>query len=239
MSCLWTALLLTPSPSTTACPGDAHLRVRRRATLLLALGAGALMLCSVGVMMRRATRDAAGEPKATARRGASASKPIQLDKAALSFPEALLDAPSAATATTLTASSSHIAPPGVTVSGLDDAPSVLPAVFRAEQVVLGRPGRGARSSSPNVQLVPRGHAGAYVLQVLSFPTRAQAVAFETLLRQRGHGAFTVSVEVKERGLSHRVQIGPFRGELHAEAYRKRFEAREDMVAHVLRVDRDR
>jgi cell division septation protein DedD len=89
----------------------------------------------------------------------------------------------------------------------------------------------------------RAHAGSdgeYTLQVMSFDTAASADAFATTLRDKGHEAFVLTGEENGRARSYRVRIGPFPSKSQADAYRRGFDARENMNTIVIkRQEQDR
>lgn len=78
-----------------------------------------------------------------------------------------------------------------------------------------------------------GSAGQYQLQVSSFKTQAEADAFATALRRRGHKAYVEPANVKGRGLWYRVRIGPFKFRRSAVLYRQDFEAKERLVTFIV------
>ena len=71
--------------------------------------------------------------------------------------------------------------------------------------------------------VDEGKAGGYQLQASSFRNEAEATAFATALRQRGHRAYTEPAQVLGRGTWYRVRIGPFKTQREAASYRTDFE----------------
>jgi cell division septation protein DedD len=83
------------------------------------------------------------------------------------------------------------------------------------------------------QEAPAGKDGRYQIQVASFKGLQQAEHFVAQLRQRGHSAHRVAALVPNRGLWHRVRIGPFENNYEAQQYRKRFEKKERMAAFVV------
>lgn len=78
--------------------------------------------------------------------------------------------------------------------------------------------------------------GEFMLQVISYAARTQADAFASSLRSRGHEAFVEVSEVKGRGRTYRVRIGPFKSKPAADAYRRDFDDREHMNTIVVRRD---
>jgi cell division septation protein DedD len=82
--------------------------------------------------------------------------------------------------------------------------------------------RGAESAS----LAPAGSDGGFQLQVASFKDQNDADKLVEELRHRGHRAFRQAAYVPERGLWHRVRIGPFKSKLEAQKYKAEFERTE-------------
>lgn len=83
------------------------------------------------------------------------------------------------------------------------------------------------------QEAPAGGPGGYQLQVSSFKTQAEADAFSSALRRRGHKAYVEPADVKGRGRWFRVRVGPFKYRHSAVIYRQDFEAKERMVTFIV------
>jgi cell division septation protein DedD len=83
-------------------------------------------------------------------------------------------------------------------------------------------------------LAQAGERGIFTLQVSSFDTQDDAVAFMNMLRQRGHESFLVRADCGERGLIYRVRVGPFASQAEAERYRRKFERTERIPTFVVR-----
>jgi len=81
--------------------------------------------------------------------------------------------------------------------------------------------------------VDAGTAGGFQLQVSSFTSETEASAFAAALRRRGHHAYIEPAYVKNKGLWHRVRIGPFKYKRSAETYRQEFEAKERLVTFII------
>src|SRR5690606_32334645 len=64
------------------------------------------------------------------------------------------------------------------------------------------------------------------IQVASFRSPDDADGFVTELRKRGHRAYRQAAYVPERGLWHRVRIGPFKSRFEAQQYQQKLEAAE-------------
>jgi DedD protein len=75
-------------------------------------------------------------------------------------------------------------------------------------------------------MAPMGFEGGYEIQVASFREQKEADAFVDELRKRGHTAYRQAAHVPERGLWHRVRIGPFKAKLSAQQYQQKLEASE-------------
>lgn len=84
----------------------------------------------------------------------------------------------------------------------------------------------SRIADGDEQLAPPGQQGGYEIQVASFQDPADADAFVEQLRKRGHSAYRQAAYVPERGLWHRVRIGPFKYKYKAAAYQKKLDEGE-------------
>lgn len=89
------------------------------------------------------------------------------------------------------------------------------------------------SKVENAPLVMPGGEGEYQLQVASFKEQADADRFVEELLKRGHRAYRQSAYVADRGLWHRVRIGPFKSKLSAEKYKAEFDRKERMNAFLV------
>lgn len=94
------------------------------------------------------------------------------------------------------------------------------------------------ASAPADAPVDQGHAGGYQLQTSSFRKEADAAAFATALRQRGHRAYVEPAQVSGRGTFYRVRIGPFKTQKEAASYRSEFENREHLVPYLVEPPRE-
>jgi DedD protein len=92
---------------------------------------------------------------------------------------------------------------------------------------------GAAKTGDDSALAPPGSDGGYQIQVASFQRAEDADAFVQDLRKRGHSAFRQPAYVPERGLWHRVRIGPFKSKFAAEQYAKKFEKTERVAPFVV------
>jgi cell division septation protein DedD len=84
----------------------------------------------------------------------------------------------------------------------------------------------AAAAKTDAELAPEGSEGGFLLQVASFKEQAEADQTVEDLRKRGHRAFRQAAHVPDRGLWHRVRIGPFKTKLEAMKYKERFERTE-------------
>ena len=84
----------------------------------------------------------------------------------------------------------------------------------------------AAAAKTDGELAPEGSEGGFQLQVASFKEQTEADRTVEDLRKRGHRAFRQAAHVPERGLWHRVRIGPFKTKLEALKYKDRFERTE-------------
>ncbi len=78
-------------------------------------------------------------------------------------------------------------------------------------------------------LAPAGADGGYQLQVASFKDQNDADKLVEELRRRGHRAFRQASYVPDRGLWHRVRIGPFKTRYEAQRYKTEFERNERLA----------
>jgi cell division septation protein DedD len=85
---------------------------------------------------------------------------------------------------------------------------------------------GATRGGESATLAPPGSDGGFQLQVASFKDMHEADKLVEELRQRGHRAFRQAAYVPERGLWHRVRIGPFKSRFEAQKYKVEFERSE-------------
>jgi DedD protein len=94
------------------------------------------------------------------------------------------------------------------------------------------------ASTPSDAPVEEGRPGGYQLQTSSFRKEADATAFATALRQRGHRAYVEPAQVSGRGTFYRVRIGPFATQREAASYRSEFEDREHLVPFLVEPPRE-
>lgn len=90
-----------------------------------------------------------------------------------------------------------------------------------------------RVADEDSTLAPPGEEGGYEIQVASFQNPAEADTFVEALRKRGHRAYRQAAYVPERGLWHRVRIGPFTHKYQAQAYQKKVDAEERLSSFLV------
>lgn len=95
----------------------------------------------------------------------------------------------------------------------------------------------AAAAKTDGELAPEGQEGGFQLQVASFKEQAEADKTVEDLRRRGHRAFRQAAHVPDRGLWHRVRIGPFKSKLEAIKYKERFERTERIAPFVVDPDK--
>jgi cell division septation protein DedD len=88
----------------------------------------------------------------------------------------------------------------------------------------------------NPEAIP-GAEGGFQLQVASFKDQGDADRFAEQLRKRGHRAYRQPAYVADRGLWHRVRIGPFKTKLAAERYKQDFDKKERMSSFLVDPDK--
>ncbi len=91
----------------------------------------------------------------------------------------------------------------------------------------------AAASKTDTELAPEGRDGGFQLQVASFKDQAEADRAVEDLRKRGHRAFRQAAHVPDRGLWHRVRVGPFKTKLEAVKYKDRFERTERIAPFLI------
>ncbi len=89
------------------------------------------------------------------------------------------------------------------------------------------------SKVDNSPPVMPGADGGYQLQIASFKDQGDADRFVEELLKRGHRAYRQPAYVADRGLWHRVRIGPFKTKLAAEKYKVDFDRKERMSAFLV------
>lgn len=89
------------------------------------------------------------------------------------------------------------------------------------------------------ELAPPGMQGGYEIQVASFKNPDDADRFAQELRKRGHRAYRQAAYVPEKGLWHRVRVGPFKAKYQAENYQRELEAAERISTFLVDPDKVR
>jgi len=125
------------------------------------------------------------------------------------------------------------APMGSQLEHLSAAPLSVGALLNATQVTTQPKdslstlaAEAASAQEGGAELAPAGSDGGVQIQVASFKQKEDAEQLVAQLRKRGHSAFRQAAYVPERGLWHRVRIGPFKSKYKAELYKKKFEKSE-------------
>jgi cell division septation protein DedD len=95
----------------------------------------------------------------------------------------------------------------------------------------------ASEMDDDAEMAAPGSDSGYQIQVASFKKASDADAFVADLRKRGHRAFRQAAYVPDRGLWHRVRIGPFKTKYQALLYKKKFEKSERVSPFVVDPDR--
>jgi cell division septation protein DedD len=229
----------------------------RLAALLLATVAGAAIVTAAVVMSRRAAPPArpANDPLAElVSQSKSTAVPAEtLATHEVSFPGILSD-----DATPTTALAAVRDERGRLIAGAqeDAAQAPPPAAERLPVVplpigdllgqtrVTSAPKDGLTSIAADVAKVPQdkelaipGMEGGFQLQVASFKDPADAAKLVEDLRRRVHRAYSQAAQVPERGLWHRVRIGPFKSKFEANRYKVEFERSERVSPFVVDPDK--
>jgi cell division septation protein DedD len=95
----------------------------------------------------------------------------------------------------------------------------------------------AAAAKTDGELAPEGSDGGFQLQIASFKEQSEADRTVEDLRKRGHRAFRQAAHVPDRGLWHRVRIGPFKTKLEALKYKDRFERTERIAPFLVDPDK--
>lgn len=236
-------------------------RPTRLGTLLLASLAGAALVTAFVVMAKKnappaqSTHDPLAELVKNARAGAFA--PEKLDGKDVTFPGLLSDDEKPTTALAavkdergrLVKQEEAALPPGAPTApppATDRLPVVpLPvgALLNSTPVTsspkddLTLMASSASQVPSDAELAPPGMEGGFQLQVASFKEQADADRLVEDLRKRGHRALRQAAHVPDRGLWHRVRIGPFRSKFEALKYKEKFEKTERISPFVVDPDK--
>jgi DedD protein len=231
-------------------------RTSRFAALLLASLAGASIVTAAVVMSRRggAVQHTTQDPLAAlvqAQKNATPSAD-KLETREVSFPGILSDGdkPTTALAAVRDEHGRLIAPPAdAPAAGAAVPPPAadrLPVVPLPVGEMLGAtpvttdPKDGLTALAADKaklpeggQLSPPGMDGGFQLQVASFKEQADADRLVDDLRHRGHRAYRLAANVPERGIWHRVRIGPFKTKFEAAKYKAELERTERISPFVV------
>jgi DedD protein len=240
---------------------DGDGRSARAATLLLAGVGGAAIVIAAVLTMKQSEppTQAKGDPLAALVAKAKhpeGSQPETVQRSEVTFPSILSDSERPTTALAavkderghLIAPDSVPADPGLPLApppAADKLPVVpLPAgtLLDATSVTL-QPKDGLTALAVEVSkaesgaIVVPGAEGGFQLQVASFKDQAEADRFVGELQKRGHRAYRQASYVADRGLWHRVRIGPFKTKLAAAKYKADFDKKERMSAFLVDPDK--
>jgi len=223
--------------------------------VLTAIAVSSLVVAGlVTLSNRRPPKTATRDPLAEIAQKQRASRPATDEKDAITFPHVLSDAdrptaPMAAVAETrgsmLTAASAPIPQPSA--SSMIGLGQPLPAGDLLHTTTVTREPKdeltqlALEASQPRVDgpLAEAGHDGGFQIQVASFRGSEEAESFVTELRRRSHRAYRQPAYVPDRGLWHRVRIGPFKTKLEATAYKNQLEKSERILGFVIDPEREK
>ncbi|HXK18314.1 MAG TPA: SPOR domain-containing protein, partial [Polyangiaceae bacterium] len=107
------------------------------------------------------------------------------------------------------------------------------AVITTPRDALTDMAANAAAAKTDTELAPEGSDGGFQLQVASFKDQAEADKAVEDLRKRGHHAFRQAAHVPDRGVWHRVRIGPFKTKLEALKYKEKFERTERIAPFLI------
>jgi DedD protein len=239
-------------------------RPSRIGTLLLVSLAGAAVVSAFVMMSKKSSAPAKSTQDPLAALVADAKNPgtpaEQLDGKDVSFPRILSDDTSPTTALAAVKDergrlikqddpsdpTRAVAAPGVPPPATDRLPVVpLPVgtllnsspVITTPRDALTDLAASAAAAKTDTELAPEGGEGGFQLQVASFKEQADADRAVEDLRKRGHRAFRQAAHVPDRGLWHRVRIGPFKSKLEALKYKERFERTERIAPFLIDPDK--
>lgn len=227
---------------------DSAARPSRLSALVLAALASAAIVTATVVMAKRKGPAAvsSADPLAALVSSARAHVPAEsLERSEVTFPGVLSDGAKPTTALAAVkdargrliaqpapdATSVPLAPPPA-MDRLPLAPLPVGTLMGATSVTtepkdpLTALAADASRVSEMADLAPAGMDGGYQLQVASFKDLPDADQLVADLRRRGHRAFRQAAYVPERGLWHRVRVGPFKSRLEAQKYKLEFERAE-------------
>jgi cell division septation protein DedD len=234
-------------------------RGTRLASLLLASLAGAAIVTAGVVVSRKGGAPAKDprDPLAELVNQAKGSAPSsdKLDTKDVSFPGILSDQAKPTTALAavkdergrLVPRSDDVSPGATTPPAASDRLPVVPLpvgdllsatpVTTAPKDGLTALAADASKIPGGAELAPAGMDGGFQLQVASFKDQPDADRLVDDLRRRGHRAYRQAANVPERGLWHRVRIGPFKTKFEATKYKDDFERVERVSPFVVDPDK--
>jgi cell division septation protein DedD len=235
-------------------------RPSRIGTLLLVSLAGAALVSAFVMMSKKGGAPARSTQDPLAALVADAKKPGTpaevLDGKDVSFPSILSDGATPTTALAAVkdergrlvkradASEPSAAPPPPPAHDrLPVVPLPVGTLLNASPVItsprdsLTDLAANAAAAKTDVELAPEGMEGGFQLQVASFKEQADADRAVEDLRRRGHRAFRQAAHVPDRGLWHRVRVGPFKSKLEALKYKERFERTERIAPFLIDPDK--
>ena len=233
-------------------------RGSRLVTVLLASAGGAALVIALVTMAKRGGEPAVSDQDPLGQLVAEASEkaapvvpPSKLDGADVTFPALLSDAsqPTTALAAVKDSRGKLVEQPG-NLRQIEGTPppaaAKLPVVplpvgsLLASTPVTTVPKDDLTAMATTVstpaadgEIAPAGNDDGVQIQVASFKDQQDADELVLALRKRGHQAFRQAAYVPDRGLWHRVRIGPFRSTYEAKQYAAKFEAAERMSPFVV------
>ena len=234
---------------------DRSARPSRFAALLLASLAGAAIVTAAVVMSKRggagqrATQDPLAELVQAQKNAAPSAD--KLDTREVSFPGILSDGEKPTTAlaavrdehgrlvAAATDSAATAASPPPAAERLPVVPLPVGDMLGATPVTMApKDGLTALAADKSKlpeggELSPPGMDGGFQLQVASFKEQADADRLVEDLRRRGHRAYRLAANVPERGIWHRVRIGPFKTKFEANKYKAELEKTERISPFVV------
>jgi cell division septation protein DedD len=239
---------------------DADGRSTRAATLVLAgIGGAALVVAAVLALRQSAPpSESKSDPLAAlvqkARRP-DVAPPDTVDRTEATFPSILSDSerPTIALAAVKDERGRLVVPgttpePAATIAPpppADKLPVVpLPAGTLLDETAVTREPKDSLtalavevSKVDSATPVMPGGEGGFQIQVASFKEQAEADQFVLALRKRGYRAYRQPSYVSDRGLWHRVRIGPFKTKLQAEKFKAEFDRKERMSTFLVDPDK--
>jgi cell division septation protein DedD len=197
---------------------------KKQAVVLLTLALGLVLVSFVlGVMVGRGTADRAA---AVAQGRMPATHPLppapESGKAELTFYDDLPKGERAPLGSGINLPPASATPPPVpfprpeppAAAAAEPAPETPPAA--ATQPAVAKPEAAKPSATPPAPAKPAAAppkataaGGAFVVQVAAFRTAADARAMQTRLAGKGYAAYTQEANLGEKGVWHRVYVGPY------------------------------